>query len=246
LYNAGQVAGGLTSLATAWGTPVNFAKGLGWAQKAAIGYDVAATGYGAYDATKRIKQGCASALDALNFLPAVGYGASRLRGAAHGLDDAARGLDVASDTIGDLDWLGRPISQRTQNILDAFDNSKQVPLETHNGTINVQILENLTSNTRVKDLGKLQAATGQEYILLRGPKGDRVLIRGDVNQNAIPEKYVNEGYKWSGHSHPYNNTPSSSDREALRAFGQDKSVIIDMQGRSAHFGQREDLSNWLP
>jgi len=90
-FTAGQITGGVASLATGVGTPANFAKGLGWAQKAAIGYDVAATGYGAYDATTKLQQGCATPLDALNFLPAVGYGASRLNRVAHGLDDAAPG-----------------------------------------------------------------------------------------------------------------------------------------------------------
>lgn len=98
-FTGGQITGAAASLLTGFNTPGNFAKGLTWAQKAAIGYDVAATGYGAYNATTKLQQGCATPLDALNFLPAVGYGASRLNDAARGLDDVGRGVDDVGDDL---------------------------------------------------------------------------------------------------------------------------------------------------
>lgn len=109
----------------------------------------------------------------------------------------------------------------------------------------VGILGGLTSNVRVKDLGRLQAATGQEYSLLRGPNGERVLLRGEINRVSIPETF--QGYKWSGHSHPFNPTPSPEDRAALQFFGQERSVIVNSKdGRVVPFEQFEDLSGWLP
>ena len=107
VFNAGRVTGALTSLAVGFNTPANFAQGLSWAQKAAIAYDVAATGYGAYDATSKLLEGCATPLDALNFLPVAGYGASRLKGLKNAknlsnldtLDDAAEGLDNTLESL---------------------------------------------------------------------------------------------------------------------------------------------------
>jgi hypothetical protein len=133
-----------------------------------------------------------------------------------------------------------------QAILDKFQNAKKINVEHGQGTTSVEVLEGLNSNIRVKDLGRLQAATGDEYALLRGPTGDRVLIRGNVNTTAIPQKYLDEGYKFSGHSHPFSIQPSSADRAALRAFGQEQSIIVNTRGQSAPFGQYEDLSGWLP
>ncbi len=77
VFNAGRVVGAGTMLLTGFNTPGNFAAGLSWAQKAAIGYEVASTGYGAYDSTTRIMQGCADWTDTLSFLPLAGYGAGR-------------------------------------------------------------------------------------------------------------------------------------------------------------------------
>ena len=107
VFNAGRVTGAAASLAVGLNTPANFARNLSLAQKAAIAYDVAATGYGAYDATTKIRQGCATPLDALNFLPVAGYGASRLKGLKNAknlsnldtLDDAAEGLDNTLESL---------------------------------------------------------------------------------------------------------------------------------------------------
>ncbi|MGL5939937.1 MAG: hypothetical protein ACRC2S_06055 [Waterburya sp.] len=82
-------------LLTGFNTPGNFAHGLNWAQKAAIGYEVATTGYGAYESTRNLLNGCGSPLDALSFLPLAGFGLSKLdnlRGVG-GLDDSARVLE---------------------------------------------------------------------------------------------------------------------------------------------------------
>lgn len=100
---------------------------------------------------------------------------------------------------------GSNISPRTQSILDKFGHARWVLLEDGSGKQSVvQIVEGLgRREVKVGDLGRLQAATGNEFSLLRGPNGQRVLLQGDPTQLMIPEQYVGNGWKWSGHSHPY-------------------------------------------
>jgi hypothetical protein len=106
---------GFGSLNTVW-------QGLTWAQRVAQGYTVASTGYGAYNSTNRIANGCANALDALSFAPAAGYGLSKLnglRGAANGLDDVGRGIDdIPSYLNSSSDSLGN--SSKVQEIMDTL------------------------------------------------------------------------------------------------------------------------------
>jgi hypothetical protein len=172
VFNAGQVAGGITSLATGLGTPANFAQGLGWAQKAAIAYDVATTGYGAYDATKRIKQGCGSALDALNFLPAVGYGASRLKGAAHGLDDAGRGLENINSRMFQTD-LTRGDTSASDQLLDAMRQKGKDIVIAQPGSDDAKLLDYFGAN----------ASVNTNNI-------DHILVRPDVRKIEALEEFL--------------------------------------------------------
>ncbi len=147
------------------------------------------------------------------------------------------------------------ISKRTETILKKLSEKGQ--LKNING-VNVMILTDLKKGeVKVKDLGRLQAATSHEYTLLRGigenGKCERVLIRGIQNQVGIPEEYIEMNYVWSAHSHPDDTSPSQLDRDALSAFDQECSVIVSACQRSDNhkyktrtFEQIEDLSNWLP
>jgi hypothetical protein len=142
------------------------------------------------------------------------------------------------------------ISKRTKNILKKLDergSSKNI------NRVSVKILSALKKGeVKVKDLGKLQAATHDEYTLLRGPGkyGERVLIRGTPNQVGIPEEYIQKEYVWSGHSHPDDTSPSQYDRNALSAFAQEYSVIVSacqsLESKYKKFDQIEDWSSWLP
>ncbi|MEW8026845.1 MAG: hypothetical protein AB2806_03765 [Candidatus Thiodiazotropha sp.] len=159
-----------------------------------------------------------------------------------------QGLIGASDDA--AAFFSGSISPRTQGILDRFDNARRVDIHdpVAGEVIPVQVVEGLTRRqVKVSDLGKLQDATGSEFSLLRGPSGERVLIQGTVNRTAIPQSYVDQGYKWSGHSHPYSAVASPEDRAVLRALGQESSVIrSSATGEARQFFQFEDLSNWLP
>lgn len=157
-------------------------------------------------------------------------------------------LVESSDGVG-LDMFGKNISPRTQSIIDKFDDARAVRVVDGSGKEStIKIIENLgRREVKVNDLGRLQAATGNEFSLIRGPGGQRVLLQGDPTQMMIPEQYVGKGWRWSGHSHPFGVAPSSSDRFVLRMFDQEKSVIKGaVDGRQEVFTQFEDLSGWLP
>jgi hypothetical protein len=162
-------------------------------------------------------------------------------------DGQNKGVLARSDDTG-KDFFGRSISNRTKKQLGLFDDAKTVEVDVGGRTINVQIVEGLKkSQIKVNDLGRLQAATGHEYTMLRGARGERVLIRGKLNEVAIPNKYIEKGYKWSGHSHPFKTIPSAEDRSVLRAFGQEKSPIIHAGGgKHGMVTPYEDLSGWTP
>jgi proteasome lid subunit RPN8/RPN11 len=145
------------------------------------------------------------------------------------------------------------ISKRTETILKKL--SERGHSKIVNG-VSVRILSALKKGeVKVKDLGRLQAATKHEYTLLRGigKYGERVLIRGTPNQVGLPAEYLEKKYVWSGHSHPDDTSPSQADRDALSAFDQECSVIVsvyessdDPKYKTRTFEQIEDWSDWLP
>ena len=152
----------------------------------------------------------------------------------------------SSDEV--VDFYGRPVSQRTKSILKKFQNAKAVEVVNDRGQKSIiLVIENIKKrDVKVSDLGKLQGVTGKEYALFRGPNGQRVLIQGDPININIPYKYTGKGWKWSGHSHPYSARPSGDDRQALKHFEQEYSVIKSATGAEEYFKSTVDMSNWLP
>lgn len=88
------------------------------------------------------------------------------------------------------------------------------------------------------DLAALTAETGDEFALFTR-KGERLIIRGDsLSVNVTYEKALElrkMGYKWSGHTHPGNDDfvlfPSDGDKEILKVFEQEQSVIYNSVGK---------------
>lgn len=88
------------------------------------------------------------------------------------------------------------------------------------------------------DLSALTAFTGDEFAMFTKGKY-RLIIRGDykgVNVNtSLAKKLSNQGYKWSGHTHPGSDyfclTPSSGDKAVLDAFDQNVSSIYNSKGQ---------------
>ena len=94
------------------------------------------------------------------------------------------------------------------------------------------------NSVSLKDLSALTAKTGCEFAMFT--KGNsRLIIRGnDHKVNIHPEdatKLANHGYRWSGHTHPGNTNlclfASEGDRDILKIFGQEHSVIYNSKGQ---------------
>lgn len=92
-------------------------------------------------------------------------------------------------------------------------------------------------SVNMADLSALTAKTGDEFAMFT--KGnERLIVRGNYRGVNISvkdaQKLNNEGYKWSGHTHPgteINTTiPSLGDKEILKCFNQEQSVIYDSKG----------------
>lgn len=124
----------------------------------------------------------------------------------------------------------RPLNKRQEKLLEAltaFDSRTVVKKR----------------DVNLKDLSALTAETGVEYAMFTR-KGERLVIRGNELMTNINEEMAvqlaEEGYKWSGHTHPGIDpntiTPSPGDYAILKAFGQSYSVILDATGRFGIFG----------
>ena len=94
----------------------------------------------------------------------------------------------------------------------------------------------------MSDLSALTAYTGDEFAMFT--KGnERLIIRGNSDMVNIDideaKKLANEGYKWSGHTHPGINFnclfSSDGDRIILKQFKQNKSVIYNSKGQYLTF-----------
>lgn len=126
---------------------------------------------------------------------------------------------------------GANLSKRQQKVL------KQLP--EYNSRCIVRKKE-----IKMSDLAALTAYTNNEFAMFT--KGqERVIIRGDINHVDINKESAlelkNDGYKWSGHTHPGNDkvvlVPSEGDYEILRMFGQKRSVICNSSGAYDVFGK---------
>lgn len=126
---------------------------------------------------------------------------------------------------------GRPLNNRQKELLEKlpdYDSRVIVPKKSVN----------------MADLSALTAETGDEFAMFT--KGDsRLVIRGNtikVNVNAEQAVQLSKNdYKWSGHTHPGMTTyclfPSDGDKEILRCFSQDTSVIYNSKGDFSTFGK---------
>ena len=88
------------------------------------------------------------------------------------------------------------------------------------------------------DLSALTAKTGDEFAMF-SRKREQLVMRGDKNSVPIgPVEAIvlrDEGYRWSGHTHPgYGGASlivSDGDRLVLEAFGQAKSALYNSAGK---------------
>lgn len=92
-------------------------------------------------------------------------------------------------------------------------------------------------SVNMADLSALTAKTGDEFAMFT--KGnERMIIRGNCTRVNIDieeaRQLAAKGYKWSGHTHPGTDInvtlPSTGDKEILKCFSQEISVIYDSKG----------------
>ena len=97
-------------------------------------------------------------------------------------------------------------------------------------------------SVNMSDLSALTAETGHEFAMFT-KGGERLIIRGNERMVNIDiksaEQLAKEGYKWSGHTHPGINynclIASPGDREVLKCFSQNTSVIYNSKGQYLTF-----------
>ncbi|MDR0936643.1 MAG: hypothetical protein LBM98_08190 [Oscillospiraceae bacterium] len=121
------------------------------------------------------------------------------------------------------------LSRRQQRLLDSLPEYGS----------RVTVTKNSVS---MKDLAALTAKAGVEFALFtRGSR--RLIVRGDaysVNINdADAKELAEQGYRWSGHTHPgYNRfilRGSEGDRNILSAFSQERSAVYNSLGQFRDF-----------
>ena len=93
-------------------------------------------------------------------------------------------------------------------------------------------------HVRMRDLSCLTAYTGREYSLFSRNDKQYLVIgteRGIHIAEELADKLVEQGYKWSGHTHVGNNKfclmPSAADYATLGKFKQKRSVIYNSIGQ---------------
>lgn len=100
------------------------------------------------------------------------------------------------------------------------------------------------TDVNMKDLSALTAATGVEFAMFTR-RSERLIVRGNsymVDIDADIARKLNEnGYRWSGHTHPGDTlfclNASEGDRKVLQYFKQDISSIYNSKGQFTVFGK---------
>jgi hypothetical protein len=125
---------------------------------------------------------------------------------------------------------GKPLSNRQQELLDSLPNYESRAIVAK-------------SDVSMKDLS-LTAKVGVEFAMFtRGSQ--RLIVRGNSRRvNINTDKAVQlakDGYSWSGHTHPgfdrFILTESKGDRNILKSFTQEQSVIYNSLEQILTFGK---------
>ena len=126
----------------------------------------------------------------------------------------------------------RPLNNRQKNLLNS--------LSEYDSSIVVR-----KRDVNMKDLSALTAVTGDEFALFT--KGsERLVVRGNSRSVNIDigkaHKLSEQGYKWSGHTHPGVGknclVASPGDYEILKCFKQNVAYIYNSQGDYLEFERK--------
>ena len=186
--------------ALGFNTPGNFAQGLNWAKKLAIGYEVASTGYGAYDSTRNIIEGCATPWDALSFDPLAGYGLSKLKGLGNvknakglnGLDEGRRELNNTAEAFGNA-------AEELGNAANDINHTMFQPDLTPGDTLaSEELLDSMRQQG--KEIIVAKPGSDEERLLnyfnanasVNTENMNNILVRPDVRKIEILEEFLHE------------------------------------------------------
>ena len=97
-------------------------------------------------------------------------------------------------------------------------------------------------SVNMTDLSALTAKTGDEFAMFTKGRS-RLIIRGNKNSVNVDldvaRQLASEGYKWSGHTHPGNDSlcmlPSDGDKAVLKLFNHKSSAIYNSKGQHTTF-----------
>ena len=102
---------------------------------------------------------------------------------------------------------------------------------------------------KMSDLISLTAINGCEYAMFT--KGsERIIIRGtrySTSDGATLISLAKQGYRWSGHTHPFNDwpAPSNGDIETLKLFKNKKKIVYNSFGKATVFNDKgEFVKGW--
>jgi hypothetical protein len=144
------------------------------------------------------------------------------------IENKYTGVGVPSDIY----RYDRPLDNRQQALLDR--------LPEYNSRVVVG-----KDDVSMNDLSALTAKTGDEFAMFtRG--SERLVVRGNDERVGINTMSAAElsakGYKWSGHTHPGGSKTvlrsSEGDKDVLKAFNQDVSVIYNSIGQYQTFDKK--------
>ena len=100
-------------------------------------------------------------------------------------------------------------------------------------------------NIKMSDLISLTAINGCEYAMFT--KGsERIIIRGtrhSTSDGATLISLAKQGYRWSGHTHPFNDWPMGSygDIETLKLFKNNQTIVYNSFGEWSTFDKNGNM-----
>ena len=154
-----------------------------------------------------------------------------------GAENVAPDKTISASSPSEIAWGFGDLSKRQQGLLD------HLPGNLSSTTVHKRGIS-------LTDLASLTAKTGDEFALFTNG-GQRLVVRG--NASGVPltrsdlESLSNQGYKWSGHSHPGTSdlvldaSGIPGDRLVLEIFGQEQSVIVNSAGKLNLFNMNDNI-----
>ncbi len=171
----------------------------------------------------------------IQFIPIAGDGAGVTLKTVD--DIPVSGRTISASSPNEIAWGFGELSRRQQGILDQLS-GPLARTTMHKNDISIT------------DLAALTARTGDEFALFTNGS-QRLVVRG--NARGVPidrselQSLSEQGYRWSAHTHPgtldkhLDASGFPGDREVLRIFNQEQSVILNSSGARSVFNRTNNI-----